>query len=235
MFNEKVLCSQSYKEALQNIASGFVEFLPFERSALFSYNKSNQEGFGIYGHQLDPNEIQKISENIQNLPLVHKQLKLIQYYGKKLKYIQPLYIADVKGIFPKQYVEQFQLNSVVIAPIYLSSNLKILGAAILDQGPGRFFKIDKETYFALIKFGQSAGEILAKYNKNKHNEKKWNLSPREREVLQLLSEGASTFEAAIEMNLSEYTVRDYISSIMQKMNVKNRTEAVAKAIREGVI
>lgn len=37
------------------------------------------------------------------------------------------------------------------------------------------------------------------------------------------------------MNLSEYTVRDYISSIMQKMNVKNRTEAVAKAIREGVI
>lgn len=235
LFNEKVLCSQSYKEALQNIASGFVEFLPFERSALFSYNKSNQEGFGIYGHQLDQNEIQKISENIQNLPLVHKQLKLIQYYGKKLKYIQPLYIADVKGIFPKQYVEQFQLNSVVIAPIYLSSNLKILGAAILDQGPGRFFKIDKETYFALIKFGQSAGEILAKYNKNKHNEKKWNLSPREREVLQLLSEGASTFEAAIEMNLSEYTVRDYISSIMQKMNVKNRTEAVAKAIREGVI
>ena len=235
LFNEKVMSSQTYSEAIQNIARGFVEFLPFKRSALFSYNKNNHEGFGLYGHQLDQSAIQKISENIQNLPLVHKQLKLFQYYGRKLKYIQPLYIPDVKGIFPDQYVEQFHLHSVVVVPIYLSTNLKLLGAAILDQGPGQFFKIDRETYFALIKFGQSAGEILAKYDKEKNQKKKWNLSPREREVLQLLSEGASTFEAAIEMDLSEYTVRDYISSIIQKMNVKNRTEAVARAIREGII
>ncbi|RKO62259.1 response regulator transcription factor [Caldibacillus debilis] len=50
-----------------------------------------------------------------------------------------------------------------------------------------------------------------------------------------MAEGLSTFEAAVQLNLSEYTVRDYVSAIMQKMNVKNRTEAVAKAIREGLI
>ena len=50
-----------------------------------------------------------------------------------------------------------------------------------------------------------------------------------------MAEGASTSEAALNLNLSEYTVRDYISSIMQKMDARNRTEAVARAIREGVI
>lgn len=50
-----------------------------------------------------------------------------------------------------------------------------------------------------------------------------------------MADGASTYEAASNLNLSEYTVRDYVSTIMQKMEAKNRTEAVAKAIREGFI
>lgn len=111
----------------------------------------------------------------------------------------------------------------------------MLGAAILDQGPESSFRIDRDTFFALIKFGKSAGEILAKYVHEKQETNRWRFSPREIDVLKLLAEGASTFEAAIELNLSEYTVRDYVSAIMQKMNVKNRTEAVAKAIRAGLI
>lgn len=235
MFNEKVMGSQTYTDALQNIASGFVEFLPFERSALFSYNKNEQTGLGLYGHHIDKEAIRNITENVQNLPLVHKQLKILENFGRRLKYIQPLYIRDAKGIFPEQYINQFELKSVVVVPVYLSSSNKLLGAAILDQGPWQYFKIDKDTFLALIKFGQSAGEILAKYDKERKSGKKWHFSPRELEVLKLLAEGASTFEAAIEMHLSEYTVRDYVSAIMQKMNVKNRTEAVAKAIREGLI
>lgn len=61
------------------------------------------------------------------------------------------------------------------------------------------------------------------------------LSPREIEVLKLVAEGASTYEAAKRLHLSEYTVRDYVSAILQKMNAKNRTEAIVKAIRDGII
>ena len=50
-----------------------------------------------------------------------------------------------------------------------------------------------------------------------------------------MAEGESTTGAADKLHLSEYTVRDYITAIMQKMEAKNRTEAVARAIRKGVI
>jgi DNA-binding NarL/FixJ family response regulator len=92
---------------------------------------------------------------------------------------------------------------------------------------------------ALMKFGQSAGELLVKFER-KGERPPWqksipHLSPREIEVLKLMAEGASTYEAARKLYLSEYTVRDYISSILQKMHARNRTEAVVKAIRDHII
>ena len=60
-------------------------------------------------------------------------------------------------------------------------------------------------------------------------------SPREIEVIKLLAEGASTTEAAVKLYLSEYTVRDYISTIMKRLNAKNRTEVAVKSIRMGII
>jgi len=235
LFNEKVMGSQTFVEAVENITNGFVEFLPFERCALFSYNRESHMGLGLYGRQFDNHAVKSIHEDIQNFPLVHSRLKLLESYGKKIKNVLPLYIGDVKGVFPDHYVRQFQLKSIVIAPIYLSASKKLLGAAILDQGAGKNFSIDRDTFFALIKFGQSAGEVLAKYYKESPQNGKWHFSPRELDVLKLLAEGMSTFEAAAELNLSEYTVRDYVSSIMKKMKVRNRTEAVARAIREGFI
>src|SRR5699024_12245521 len=61
------------------------------------------------------------------------------------------------------------------------------------------------------------------------------LSPREIEVLKLMEKGASTHEAASALHLREYTVRDYVSTIMQKLGARNRTEAVAKVIRNNII
>ncbi|MFB7304737.1 response regulator transcription factor [Heyndrickxia sporothermodurans] len=61
------------------------------------------------------------------------------------------------------------------------------------------------------------------------------LSSREISVLELLAEGASTTEAAEALHLSEYTVRDYVSNIMKRLNARNRTEAAVKAIRLGII
>src|SRR5699024_1222250 len=37
LFNEMIMRSRSYQEAIENITAGFVNYLPFERSALFSY------------------------------------------------------------------------------------------------------------------------------------------------------------------------------------------------------
>jgi DNA-binding NarL/FixJ family response regulator len=61
------------------------------------------------------------------------------------------------------------------------------------------------------------------------------LSRRELEVLQYLSSGKSNKEIARLMNITEGTVKFHVTAVMGKLGVKSRTEAVAVAIRRGLI
>jgi len=53
------------------------------------------------------------------------------------------------------------------------------------------------------------------------------LSPRESNILQLLSTGKSNKEIAEVLSISDKTVRNYISNLFRKINVSNRTEAAS--------
>jgi len=57
------------------------------------------------------------------------------------------------------------------------------------------------------------------------------LSPREKEVLDLLSQGFMYKEISDKLGISFETVRTYIRRIYEKLHVRTRTEAVAKALR----
>ena len=61
------------------------------------------------------------------------------------------------------------------------------------------------------------------------------LSPREMEVLKLLSKGLKNSTLAEELFISERTVKFHVSAILGKLGVKNRTEAVQLAIKRGLI
>lgn len=61
------------------------------------------------------------------------------------------------------------------------------------------------------------------------------LTARELEVLQLLSEGASKDEIGNRLFVSPNTVRNHIQSILSKLGAHSRLEAVAVAVREGLI
>lgn len=60
------------------------------------------------------------------------------------------------------------------------------------------------------------------------------LSEREREVLRLLGKGLSNAEIAGRIFLSEGTVRNYVSSIFEKLGLEDRTQAAIFAIRYGL-
>jgi two-component system, NarL family, response regulator NreC len=61
------------------------------------------------------------------------------------------------------------------------------------------------------------------------------LTPREREILQLVAEGKSNKEVAAILNLSVYTVETHRSNIMEKLKLKSLPELILYAVRKGII
>ena len=61
------------------------------------------------------------------------------------------------------------------------------------------------------------------------------LSPRESEVLRLMADGATTTEIAGRLFISPSTVRVHIMGIFRKLQVRNRIEAVRKALLDGLV
>ena len=61
------------------------------------------------------------------------------------------------------------------------------------------------------------------------------LSQREQEVLFLMADGAANKEIAVRLRITERTVKAHVTSILNKLGVNSRTEAVALAIRAGMV
>lgn len=59
------------------------------------------------------------------------------------------------------------------------------------------------------------------------------LTNREREVFELLVQDKTTKEIAAQLFVSEKTVRNHISNVMKKLNVKGRSQAVVELVRLG--
>jgi two-component system, NarL family, nitrate/nitrite response regulator NarL len=61
------------------------------------------------------------------------------------------------------------------------------------------------------------------------------LTARETEVLGKLAEGLSNKEIAQALNISDHTAKFHLNAVMQKLGVQNRTEAVVRAVRAGLL
>ena len=61
------------------------------------------------------------------------------------------------------------------------------------------------------------------------------ISKREEEVLQLIADGLSTTEVAEKLYISVKTVKNHLASIYQKLDTRDRTQAVLQAVRMGIV
>jgi DNA-binding NarL/FixJ family response regulator len=61
------------------------------------------------------------------------------------------------------------------------------------------------------------------------------ISQREEEVLQLIADGCSTPEVADRLYISQKTVKNHLASIYQKLEARDRTQAVLRAVRMGIV
>ncbi|EOS58551.1 MULTISPECIES: helix-turn-helix domain-containing protein [Paenibacillus] len=69
--------------------------------------------------------------------------------------------------------------------------------------------------------------------KSSDRNSKFLLTNREREVFELLVQDKTTRDIAGQLFISEKTVRNHISNVMQKLNVKGRAQAVVELIKLG--
>ena len=73
-------------------------------------------------------------------------------------------------------------------------------------------------------------------NTNKQNRQGVNgLSPREKEVLWLVAQGASNKEIAVHCYISQTTAKAHLRRILEKLNVRNRAQAAATGISKGLL
>jgi len=61
------------------------------------------------------------------------------------------------------------------------------------------------------------------------------VTKREEEVLQLIADGCSTPEVASQLFISQKTVKNHLASIYQKLDARDRTQAVLQAVRMGIV
>lgn len=79
-----------------------------------------------------------------------------------------------------------------------------------------------------------ADAVLSDYRKHVTNPIDL-LTPREREILQLIAEGKTNKDIANQLNLSVYTVEAHRSRVMEKLNLHSTGDVVRFAIRNGFI
>ena len=60
------------------------------------------------------------------------------------------------------------------------------------------------------------------------------LTAREKEILQLVARGASNKEIANSLNITEGTVKNHLHHVLEKLHLRNRAQAVASALKDGL-
>lgn len=116
-----------------------------------------------------------------------------------------------------------------------------LGASyvVKDMLLDDFVKIVETTLKGNMFISAFAVELVTELVKEKYEIKKqvahYDLSEREVEVLSLVTQGKSNTQIGNELALSPFTIKNYISKIIEKLEVKTRTEATAVAFKFGLI
>ena len=80
-----------------------------------------------------------------------------------------------------------------------------------------------------------ARRVLEMFSKANPPVKDYGLTPRELDILQLLVQGHTIKEAAAQLGISFYTADEYIRSVYEKLQVRSRGSAIAKAVQEGIV
>lgn len=181
------------------------------------------------------NEAGDGEECLNKIDLVNPDVLLLDINMPKKNGLEVLEILKKKGCTTKILILTIH-NEVE----YLAKAVKIgINGYVLKDSPAETLKRAIFTVYSGDTFIQpSLANVLEAELENKTKkllEKENDLTKREVEVLCLLAEGLYNKEIAFQLNISEKTVKNHVSSIFRKIDVADRTQAAVYAIKNNLV
>ena len=197
----------------------FHEYFPSEVSQLFRYSRLDDSFSGVLQYKdYKVNSLQHIHEYMKMNEHIHRHLKenkVKLFQGNRLQisiggqYLAPVIIEDL-------FLIPISLNDVVIA-FFTGLNIDFnMSESVIEEANDFRFAVSE-----LL----SEGKVMSKHD----------FPEKEIKILKYVSYGYSTKEIAESMNFSEANIKYFIKTVMDKTNSRNRTEAVAKLFRLGIL
>lgn len=181
------------------------------------------------------NEAGNGEECLNKVELVNPDVLLLDINMPKKNGLEVLEILKERGCTTKILILTIH-NEVE----YLAKAVKIgINGYVLKDSPAETLKKAIFTVYNGDTFIQpSLANVLEAEMENKTKklmEKENDLTKREVEVLCLLAEGLYNKEIAFQLNISEKTVKNHVSSIFRKIDVADRTQAAVYAIKNNLV
>ena len=185
--------------------------------------------------------LEVVGEAVDGLEAIEKARKL-----KPDVIVMDLMMPNCGGVEATQLL-QVELPQINILVLTVSDKEADLFAAIKAGAKGYILKDAEPEELAQAIFHIAKGGVIVsssmaeklltefKTEEGHKEEDDSGLSRRESEVLQLVAKGASNKEIAHDLFISENTVKTHLRNILDKLHLANRSQAVAYAIRTGLL
>lgn len=194
------------------------EFFNYKRCVFYAYIPWSNQLYGTIGSELP---------KVQSMRGQLSSKQSMVFNSKK-----PVFLKNPHNYIKEEHIHLFNLSSVIFVPIVHDQQL--FGWLTFDQ-LGEEFDYSMDELTLLEQVGKRLGLYLSRKDDEVSIGTDIQLTERESMILYLLAEGYNNKKMAELLQLSEHTVRDYVSSLMTKFKAKNRTQAVVYGFRLGLL
>jgi DNA-binding CsgD family transcriptional regulator len=227
-FNKFLLAASPVARVTAGVAKEACRALGFTRTAFLQANLNLRRVRGGAGYGLDSSQLRDVSEPFESSPW----MVACMVRGRPAFTLS----AAHGPVVPIEYVERFGLGPLLCVPVSDSSGPI---AVMLFDRRGAPFGVGEDLLAAAAAVGKSLGlalEAARSYGSRSAGGGGGSvLSSRQRQMLSLLSRGLSNKEMATATGLSVFTVRDYVSSLLRRLEVDSRSAAVARGWELGML
>ncbi|WHY99496.1 LuxR C-terminal-related transcriptional regulator [Peribacillus simplex] len=215
---DELLINSSGIKDFAHILKKCEELFHYKRCVFYAYIPWSNQFYGTIGLELP---------KVQSM---RGQLSLKQSFVFNSK--KPVFLKNPNHYIKKEHIALFNLSSVIFVPIV--HDQQVFGWLTFDQ-LGEEFDYSKDELTLLEQVGKRLGLYLSRKNDEVSIDTDLQLTERESMILNLLAEGYNNKKMAELLQLSEHTIRDYVSSLMTKFKAKNRTQVVVYGFRFGLL